>query len=69
MSILKSALTALTLTLISLPGYSASVTATADTLDNAESIIHKKADQQGKDYRITEAYFGNRVHMTAALTE
>ena len=46
------------------------VTATASTLDGAEAKIAAKAEQAGaSSYKITEAFTGNRVHMTAELNK
>ena len=45
-----------------------SVTATGSTLESAEAKIAAQAQQAGaSDYKITSAYSGNRVHMTAEL--
>lgn len=45
-----------------------SITATGTTLDSAEAKIAAQAEQAGaSDYKITSAYTGNRVHMTAEL--
>lgn len=44
------------------------VTATGSTLENAEAKIAAQAERAGaSDYKITQAYTGNRVHMTAEL--
>lgn len=46
------------------------VTATASTMDSAEAKIAAKAQAAGaSSYKITEAYSGNRVHMTAELNK
>ncbi|AFJ45207.1 YdgH/BhsA/McbA-like domain containing protein [Shimwellia blattae] len=46
------------------------VTATDSTLDGAEAKIAAKAEAAGASaYKITEAYTGNQVHMTAVLTK
>ncbi|UGS42871.1 YdgH/BhsA/McbA-like domain containing protein [Pseudocitrobacter corydidari] len=46
------------------------VTATASTLDSAEAKIAAKAEQAGaSSYKITQAFTGNRVHMTAELNK
>ena len=46
------------------------VTATAATIDGAEAKIAAQAEQAGaSSYKITQAYTGNRVHMTAELTK
>ncbi|EAV2658190.1 DUF1471 domain-containing protein [Salmonella enterica subsp. arizonae] len=45
-----------------------SVTATDSTLESTEAKIAAQAEQAGaSDYKITQAYTGNRVHMTAEL--
>ncbi|NYY80822.1 DUF1471 domain-containing protein [Raoultella planticola] len=44
------------------------VSVTADT-DSAEAKIATIAKDQGASYHITEAYTGNRVHMTAELSK
>lgn len=42
------------------------ITATGDTLDNAESKIRQQAAREGATaYRIIEARMGNKVHITA----
>lgn len=47
-----------------------SVTATATTLSGAEAQIAAKAQQAGaSSYKITEAYTGNQIHMTAELNK
>ena len=46
------------------------VTATASTIDGAEAKIAAQAEQAGaSSYKITQAYAGNRVHMTAELNK
>jgi len=46
------------------------VTATASTIDGAEAKIAAQAEQAGaSSYKITQAYAGNRVHMTAELSK
>jgi hypothetical protein len=46
------------------------VTATGSTLDSAEAKIAAKAEQAGaSSYKITQAFTGNRVHMTAELNK
>lgn len=45
-----------------------SVTATGTTLENTEAKIAAQPEQAGASaYKITQAYTGNRVHMTAKL--
>ena len=44
------------------------VTVTGSTLESAEAKIAAQAERAGaSDYKITQAYTGNRVHMTAEL--
>ena len=57
------------LALISSSSFAQTVTATASTLDGAEAQIAAKAKLAGTGYSITEAYAGNKVHMTARLTK
>lgn len=45
------------------------VTASASTLDGAEAKIAAQAQEAGASYKITEAFTGNQVHMTAVLTK
>ncbi|KFB99634.1 DUF1471 domain-containing protein [Trabulsiella odontotermitis] len=46
------------------------VTATSSTLDGAEAKIAAQAQAAGaSSYTITEAFSGNRVHMTAELNK
>ncbi|MDM7087909.1 DUF1471 domain-containing protein, partial [Enterobacter asburiae] len=46
------------------------VTATASTIDGAEAKIAAQAQEAGaSSYKITQAFSGNRVHMTAELTK
>lgn len=55
------------LSLVSLASFAQSVTATGSTLDEAHAKIAAQAKEAGAEYSITEAYNGNRVHMTAEL--
>ena len=55
------------LSAVSFSSFAQSITATASTLDDAESQIAQKAKQTGADYKITSSYVGNQVHMTATL--
>ena len=59
------------LSLMSFGAFAQSVSATASTLDRAEAKIAAQAAEQGASYKITstQAYTGNRVHMTAELTK
>jgi len=46
------------------------VTASASTLDGAEAKIAAQAQEAGaSSYKITQAFSGNRVHMTAELNK
>ena len=46
------------------------VTASASTLDGAEAKIAAQAQEAGaSSYKITQAFTGNRVHMTAELNK
>ena len=56
-----------TLSLISFGSFAQSVSVTSSTLDGAEAKIAAQAEQQGAQYKITEANTNNRVHMTAEL--
>ncbi|EPJ5712571.1 MULTISPECIES: DUF1471 domain-containing protein [Enterobacteriaceae] len=43
-------------------------TATGDTLEQTEEKIRQQADKLGdRDYKITEARMGNKVHITAEI--
>ena len=55
------------LSLISFGSFAQSVSVTSSTLDGAEAKIAAQAEQQGAQYKITEANTNNRVHMTAEL--
>jgi hypothetical protein len=55
------------LSLMSATSFAQSVSVTASTLDSAEAKIAAQAQQQGAQYKITEANTNNRVHMTAEL--
>ncbi|MCG1031061.1 DUF1471 domain-containing protein [Leclercia sp.] len=44
------------------------VTATGDSLENAESKIRQRVKEEGGDtYKITEARMGNKTHITAVV--
>ena len=46
------------------------VTASASTLDVEEAKIPAQAQEEGaSSYKITQAFTGNRVHMTAELNK
>ncbi|BBV61170.1 Protein of uncharacterised function (DUF1471) [Klebsiella quasipneumoniae] len=46
------------------------ITVTGDTLDNAESKIRQQAAREGATaYRIIEARMGNKVHITAKISD
>jgi hypothetical protein len=50
--------------------FAETVTATAATMDGAEAKIAAQAQAAGaSSYKITEAFTGNRVHMTAELNK
>lgn len=55
------------LALVSFGSFAQSITATASTLNGAEAKIAAQAQQQGAQYKITEASSNNVVHMTAEL--
>lgn len=55
------------LSLISFGSFAQNVSVTSSTLDGAEAKIAAQAEQQGAQYKITEANTNNRVHMTAEL--
>ncbi|NIG20252.1 DUF1471 domain-containing protein [Pantoea sp. Al-1710] len=55
------------LTLVSFASFAQSISVDASTLDSAEAKIAAVAQQQGAQYKITEANTNNRVHMTAQL--
>lgn len=57
------------LSLISFGSFAESISVTSSTLDGAESKIAAQAQEQeqGAQYKITEANTNNRVHMTAEL--
>ena len=49
--------------------YAQTVTATGDTLDNAESKIRQWVQKEGgQSYKIIEARMSNKVHITAEIT-
>lgn len=47
--------------------FAQSISATSSTLEEAESKIAMKAQQEGLKYKIIEASNNNRIHMTAIL--
>ncbi|MCG7389646.1 MULTISPECIES: YdgH/BhsA/McbA-like domain containing protein [Pantoea] len=55
------------LSLMSAASFAQSISATSSTLDGAEAKIAAQAQQEGAQYKITEANTNNRVHMTAEL--
>ncbi len=57
------------LSVISAGAFAQTITATASTLDGAEAKIAAQAKAAGSSYSITEAHYGNQVHMTAELTK
>ena len=51
-------------------GSFAAQTVTASTIDGAEAKIAAQAQEAGaSSYKITQAFTGNRVHMTAELNK
>jgi len=52
---------------MSAASFAQSISVTSGTLDGAEAKIAAQAQQQGAQYKITEANTNNRVHMTAEL--
>ncbi|URO01203.1 DUF1471 domain-containing protein [Leclercia adecarboxylata] len=69
MKIVKSVLMIAALSAVSFGSFAQSITATATTLDDAEAQIARQAQQAGAEYKITESYNGNQVHMTATLSK
>ena len=55
------------LSLISFGSFAETLSVTSSTLDGAESKIAAQSQEQGAQYKITEANTNNRVHMTAEL--
>ncbi|WP_336748776.1 YdgH/BhsA/McbA-like domain containing protein [Pantoea vagans] len=55
------------LSLISFGSFAESISVISSTLDGAESKTAAQAQEQGAQYKITEANTNNRVHMTAEL--
>ncbi|WP_039055452.1 DUF1471 domain-containing protein [Enterobacter sp. Bisph1] len=69
MKTMNSIAVATVLSVLSFGAFAQTVTATASTLDEAESMIAAKAQQSGASYKIIEANTNNNVHMTAELTK
>ncbi|MFH8135684.1 YdgH/BhsA/McbA-like domain containing protein [Pantoea osteomyelitidis] len=67
MKTVKSALMIAVLSAVSFGSFAQSITATGSTLDEAELQIARQAHKAGAQYKITESYVGNQVHMTAKL--
>ena len=67
MKTVKTALMIAVLSAVSFASFAQSITATASTLDDAEAQIAPQAQKAGAQYKITESYSGNQVHMTARL--
>lgn len=62
--------TAAVLSMLSFGAFAQTITATSSTLDGAEAKIAAQAKQDGaSSYKITEAYSGNKVHMTAEINK
>ena len=58
------------LSLMSFGSFAQSISVTSSTLDGAEAKIAAQAQAAGaSSYKITEAFTGNRVHMTAQLNK
>lgn len=55
------------LSMLSAASFPQTVSVTSSTLDGAEAKIAAQAQEQGAQYKITEANTNNRVHMTAEL--
>ncbi|MBA0038456.1 DUF1471 domain-containing protein [Pantoea sp. BIGb0393] len=53
--------------MMSAASFAQSVSVESSTLDGAEAKIAAQAQEQGAQYKITEANTNNRVHMTAEL--
>lgn len=67
MKVMKPAVVIIALSVISFGAFARTVSATALTLDDAESQIAQQAKQAGDQYRIIESSSNNEVHMTARL--
>jgi hypothetical protein len=55
------------LSMMSAASFAQSISVESSTLDGAEAKIAAQAQEQGAQYKITEANTNNRVHMTAEL--
>ncbi|BDH45202.1 hypothetical protein TUM12370_12460 [Salmonella enterica subsp. enterica serovar Choleraesuis] len=67
---IKTLAAAAVLSMLSFGAFAQTITATASTIDDAEAQIAAQAQKDGaSSYKITEAYTGNRVHMTAELNK
>ena len=69
MKSIKTFVAVAALSMMSFGAFAQSVSATASTLDRAEAKIAAQAKQAGSNYKITQAFAGNNVHMTAELTK
>ena len=67
MKTIKTFVAVTALTFVSFASFAQSISVDASTLDSAEAKIAAVAQQQGAQYKITEANTNNRVHMTAQL--
>lgn len=67
MKSLKTLVVATTLSLLSFSAFAQSITAVDSTLEGAEAQIARQAKEAGASYKITEAFNGRHVHMTAEL--
>ena len=69
MKSIKTFVAVAALSVMSFGAFAQSVTASSSTIDGAEAKIAAQAQQEGASYKITEAFTGNRVHMTAELNK
>ncbi|KGT87425.1 YdgH/BhsA/McbA-like domain containing protein [Enterobacter cancerogenus] len=67
MKSIKTFVAVSTLTLVSFASFAQSISVESSTLDGAEAKVAAVAQEQGAQYKITEANTNNRVHMTAEL--
>ncbi|ERK11427.1 hypothetical protein L581_3700 [Serratia fonticola AU-AP2C] len=69
MKLIKNLVMASALSLVSFGSFAQSITATASTLDEATAKIAAMAKKEGASYKITGAFNGNFVYMTAKLVK
>ncbi|HBW42029.1 MAG TPA: DUF1471 domain-containing protein [Leclercia adecarboxylata] len=67
MKVIKCSALVIALSVVSFGTFARTVSATALTLDDAESQIAQQAKQAGDHYKIIESSSNNEVHMTARL--